>query len=93
MSLDVFQFCGVVFHLGHSPHSGHYRTGLRFQDDWLLYDDGKLPDRVHELLETVYRNCILHWLVRPDPENVRTMNEAGPEIPILRSAASLHPRW
>ena len=33
-----FQICAVGFHLGLTPHSGHYRSALRYRGHWLVYE-------------------------------------------------------
>ena len=95
VTMDLFEVCCLVYHLGFTPHTGHYRAALRCKGGWLLYDDGTVPDRVLTLPETVLRNCVLIWLVRPTPSNARTMMEEGDNFPTIYSAHNVtnHSRW
>jgi hypothetical protein len=75
---ETFAICAIIFHIGSSPFSGHYRAALRYQSQWLMYEDGRPPDRVDFLPEFVLRNCVMFWCVRPTFFNVRTMETADP---------------
>ena len=95
VSMEPFVLCGVVFHLGQTPFSGHYRAGLKYRGHWLLYEDDTLPEKVATLPESVSRNTILFWLVKPTVANVRTMNEEGDRFPTITSSTDpmLTTRW
>ena len=95
ISMDTFELCAVIFHLGDSPFTGHYRAGLRYQGQWLLYDDDALPTKVQELTTYVCCNSCMYWLVRPTVRNVRTMTEAGDHIPMVQTERNpmLTSRW
>jgi len=58
--------CGFVFHLGASPHSGHYRAAVRCRNQWLLYEDGTIPEKHVDLPDMALRNSILFWLLPVD---------------------------
>ena len=74
VSLQPFDICGVIFHLGDSPHTGHYRAALRYQKKWLIYDDHRAPDQASELPSAVLQNCTVFWLIRTNDHSARTMN-------------------
>jgi hypothetical protein len=57
-----FAISGFIFHLGDTPHSGHYRAAVRCKNQWLVYEDGRLPDKHVDLPETILRNIVLFWL-------------------------------
>ena len=92
---DSFEMCGVVFHLGDTPNTGHYRAGLRHKGQWLLYEDGCIPDRVPILPEVVRRNCVLLWFVRSTARNARTMETEGAAFRTIPSTRNplLSSRW
>ena len=58
--------CGFVFHLGASPHSGHYRAAVRCRNQWLLYEDGTIPEKHVDLPDMALRNSVLFWLLPVD---------------------------
>ena len=74
VDMIMYEICGIIYHLGSSPHSGHYRAALRYRGQWLLYDDGKVPDSVQTLPDVVLRNATLYWCVIPTTHTDRTMN-------------------
>ena len=92
---DSFEMCGVVFHLEDTPNTGHYRAGLRHKGQWLLYEDGCIPDRVPILPEVVRRNCVLLWFVRSTGRNARTMETEGAAFRTIPSTRNplLSSRW
>ena len=79
VTFDTFAVCAIVFHLGSSPLSGHYRSALRYQKQWMLYEDARPPDRVTQLPDFVLRNSVMFWLVRPNLQSDRTMETEAPE--------------
>ena len=74
VDMIMFEICGLIYHIGSSPHSGHYRAALRYNGSWLIYDDGKVPEQVDELSDTILRNVTLFWCIIPNPCTDRTMN-------------------
>ena len=86
---ETFAVCAIIFHLGSSPLSGHYRAALRYNSQWMLYEDGRPPDRVDILPEIVLRNCVMFWCTRPTSFNVRTMETADPRA--FRSFGTITP--
>ena len=84
---DSFDICAIVYHLGASPLSGHYRTALRYQRQWMIYEDGRPPDRMQSLPELVQRNSVMYWLIRPTPATIRTMETEDPRL--FRSFSTL----
>jgi len=74
VTFDVFDVCAITFHIGASPHAGHYRTALKYQQRWMIYEDGRPPDQVVTLPESVLRNSVLFWLVRPNLITARTLD-------------------
>ena len=61
-----FRICGFIFHLGETPHSGHYRAAVHCRNQWLLYEDGRLSDKYVELPDFVLQNTVLFWLMPVD---------------------------
>ena len=59
-----FQVVALAFHVGSSPTSGHYRTAIRTDVDWKLYDDGTIPLSTPTLPHEIFRQVVLLWLVR-----------------------------
>ena len=54
----------VTYHIGASVNTGHYRTMvLQRKDEWLDYDDSKVPQRRNELDESHLSSATLLWLV------------------------------
>lgn len=80
MTFDVFDVCAITFHIGASPHAGHYRTALKYQQRWMIYEDGRPPDQVVTLPESVLRNSVLFWLVRPNLITARTLDSEDPRL-------------
>ena len=95
IAFDSFELCGIVYHLGASPNTGHYRAGLRHKGQWLLYEDGCLPERVPNLPEMVCRNSVLLWLVRVTARNARTLDTEGAAFRTIYSDRNplLSSRW
>ena len=86
---ETFAVCAIIFHLGSSPLSGHYRAALRYNSQWMLYEDGRPPDRVDILPEIVLRNCVMFWCTRPTSFTVRTLETADPRA--FRSFSGITP--
>ena len=80
VTFDVFDICAITFHIGASPLAGHYRTALRYQKRWMIYEDGRPPDQVVTLPESVLRNSVLFWLVRPNLITARTLATEDPRL-------------
>ena len=87
ITLDHFDICAITYHLGPTPHSGHYRAVVRYRNMWMNYEDGRPPDQHHTLPEIVLRNCCLFWLVRKSSETDRTMQTEDPTV--FRSFSTL----
>ena len=58
----VMNVSGLVFHLGQTPDSGHYRAVLRYQNQWLAYEDAQPPERYPSLPKFVLDNVVLVFL-------------------------------
>ena len=86
---ETLAICAIVYHLGSTPWSGHYRAALRYQSQWMLYEDGRPPDKVELLPESVLRNSVMFWCVLPTPHNARTMETADPSS--FRSFGTITP--
>ena len=70
-----FAISGFIFHLGDTPHSGHYRAAVRCRNQWLVYEDGRLPDKHVDLPDTILRNIVLFWLHPVNGISVRDRDE------------------
>ena len=77
---DSFEICAIIYHLGTSPLAGHYRVALRYQKQWMIYEDGRPPDQTKTLPDTVLRNSVMYWLVRPSAITARTMESEDPRL-------------
>ena len=54
----------VTYHIGATVSTGHYRTMVLQRDqEWLDYDDSKVPQRRHTLDDFHLKNATLLWLV------------------------------
>ena len=73
----MFELCGLIFHIGSSFHSGHYRAALRYRGHWMIYDDGKVPEQAETLSDMILRNATLYWFIMPTSDTDRTMNEGA----------------
>ena len=60
----TYRISALVFHLGLTPAQGHYRCAIQMEDSWLVYDDGRLPDRVEQLPNDILQQTCLFWLTR-----------------------------
>ena len=69
-----FHLVAVTFHLGNSPHSGHHRAALRYKGGWLVYDDNRLPDHLHELSDEILSNATMFWLIKINDIAARTID-------------------
>ena len=69
-----FEICAIVYHIGATPISGHYRAALRCGQRWLVYDDGVLPESMDNLHEQIHSNVVLIWLI-PTADTARTGEE------------------
>ena len=95
IAYKTLELCGVIFHLGATPHTGHYRAGLRLHGNWLLYEDGRIPDKVTELPDMVCRNSVLLWFVQLNACNARTLTTAGEAFRTIYTSPNpmQHARW
>ena len=67
-----YQVSALVYHIGSTPISGHYRTALQCGPKWFIYEDGRLPDQFSELTEQIQRNAVLIWLTPLHADTART---------------------
>lgn len=79
IAMDHFEICAITYHLGRTPHSGHYRAVVRYRDMWMNYEDGRPPDKHQTLPDHILRNCCMFWLIRR-PELARTMQTEDPAV-------------
>ena len=54
--------CGLIYHLGATPITGHYRAVLNCGHRWLDYEDGQLPDSMTQLSARIQTNVVMVWL-------------------------------
>ena len=66
-----FVIAGFVFHLGATPTSGHYRAVVRYNDQWLAYEDNAIPERFTELPELIRANIVMFMLLPLTDDTVR----------------------
>ena len=64
----VMNVSGLVFHLGQTPDSGHYRAVLRYQNQWLAYEDAHPPERFQSFPKFVLDNVVLVFLTPLAPD-------------------------
>lgn len=55
-----YNCCGVIFHLGNSPNSGHYVSCVKINEHWYYFNDGYLPQildigKVEELFTDTFQ--------------------------------------
>jgi hypothetical protein len=95
IAYKTLELCGVIFHLGATPHTGHYRAGLRLHGNWLLYEVGRIPVKVTELPDMVCRNSVLLWFVQLNACNARTLTTAGEAFRTIYTSPNpmQHARW
>ena len=67
-----YHVSALVYHIGANPISGHYRAALQCGQTWFVYEDGKLPDQLNTLTESIERNIVLIWLTPVDAASDRT---------------------
>ena len=84
-----FQICAVGFHLGTTPHSGHYRSALRYRGRWLVYDDNRPPDKLDVLTDNILCNSNLIWLVQTNDAADRTLNDRTADGPGERHGSAI----
>jgi len=87
ITMEHFEICAITYHLGLTPHSGHYRAVVRYRNMWMNYEDGRPPDKHHTLPDQILRNSCMFWMVRKTPENARTMETEDPSV--FRSFSTL----
>jgi hypothetical protein len=66
-----FAIAGFVFHVGATPTSGHYRAVVRYNDQWLAYEDNAIPERFTELPELIRANIVMFMLLPLTDDTVR----------------------
>ena len=81
----------ISFHVGAGPQSGHHRTAVRYRQQWLVYDDNRLPDIIPHLTCHILQNSTLIWLVKCTPFVTRNIAERpGTGLEIATSAQMAH---
>ena len=90
-----FRIAAISYHIGADPNTGHHRTALKYQGNWLVYDDNRLPDRISFLSDEILCNITMIWLILPNNTAVRTMDrspdrgiETAAQAPSTGSASS-----
>ena len=86
-----YKICAIVYHLGATPITGHYRAALRCESRWLVYDDGVLPESMHTLSEQIHSNVVLLWLI-PTEATARTAEEVEAQRMAGEDSSMLTPR-
>jgi hypothetical protein len=43
-----YNCCGVIFHLGNTPNSGHYVSCVKINKHWYFFNDGHLPKKLED---------------------------------------------
>ena len=67
-----YDICALVFHIGATPITGHYRAALRCHNKWMVYEDGQLPDSMQSLTPAIQQNVVLFWLIPTSNDTDRT---------------------
>lgn len=67
-----YQIVAASFHLGMETQHGHYRTAIRCNSNWYIYDDNRLPEIVSNLPDDLLSQITLLWLARSDRSNDAT---------------------
>ena len=57
-----YQVSALIYHIGSSPISGHYRAVLQCGPTWFAYEDGQLPEQLPTLTKEIQQNVVLIWL-------------------------------
>eukprot|EP00435_Cladocopium_sp_Y103_P014281 s3225_g3.t1 len=68
-----YDVCAFVYHIGATPHTGHYRAALRYQQHWLVYEDSQPPEHVDQLPTSIQSNITLLWLLPSSDLAARTL--------------------
>ena len=85
-----FDIIGFIFHLGQTAHTGHYRAVLRCRDQWMAYEDGKLPDIFTDLPDYMFQNVVMVFLYPSDGIADRMMADRAMDVESERMDASDH---
>ena len=72
VSFQDMMVCGLIYHLGATPITGHYRAVLNCGHRWLDYEDGQLPDSMIQLSARIQTNVVMVWLRPLKPTLDRT---------------------
>ena len=59
----LFEICGLIFHLGDTPHTGNYKAVLLCNHKWLVYDDGQIAQPIDALSDIILTNVVMFWLI------------------------------
>ena len=76
-----YKVCGLIYHLGATPITGHYRAVLNCDNRWLNYEDGRLPDSLHTLTDQIQSNVVMLWLQPTGTTPVRTTLDGPVTVP------------
>jgi hypothetical protein len=93
ISFTQFDIAAISFHVGNNPNSGHHRTAVRYQKQWLVYDDNRLPDIMPFLTDQILQNITLIWLIQCNTVAARTINDrsgVAPGTPTRSALLSSH---
>jgi hypothetical protein len=83
-----FVVAGIIFHLGATPTSGHYRTAVRYNDQWMAYEDNTIPERFTTLPDWICGNIVMFMLLPLHDETVRRRVRSNLGRTALASAGS-----
>ena len=80
-----YHVSALVYHVGGTPISGHYRTALQCGSKWFVYEDGKLPDQLQTLTAQIQSNAVLIWLtpLSTDCARMERPETAGPDAAMV----------
>ena len=81
ISYTKFDTAAISFHVGNNPNSGHHRTAVRYQKQWLVYDDNRLPDIMPFLTDQILQNITLIWLIQCTSAAARTIHDRSGVAP------------
>ena len=79
---------GFLFHLGATPNTGHYRSVVRYNDQWLAYEDDAVPERYTDLPAEIRASIVLFMLLPLTDESVRRRARSNLGRTALESAGS-----
>ena len=83
-----FAIAGFVFHLGATPTSGHYRAVVRYNDQWMAYEDNVIPERFTTLPDWICANIVMFMLIPLHNDTVRRRARSNLGRTALETAGS-----